>query len=222
MGELFGSGGSFRHRGPSIANTQRVSSNIANTHQYCFSTAACTHRNYTAVHTKHRKYTASQLKYYEYTATYIKDRNCTAVHTKHPKYTVTQHASTVSMQRYYSSTAALAHIADASIASAQRVGSNVTNTQLRTSSIAIHRSAHPASQRHSESSQRLRAYSDIAVVQLLAHIANPSIASTQRVSSNVASAQLHAARIANTEVHIKHPKNTASQLKDCECTAILL
>ena len=116
----------------------------------------------------------------------------------------------------------LVHIANPSIASAQRVGSNITNTQLRTSSIAIHRSAHQASQRHSESSQRLRAYSDIAVVQLLAHIANPSIASTQRISSNVASAQLHAARIANTEVHIKHSKNTASQLKDCECTAILL
>ena len=116
----------------------------------------------------------------------------------------------------------LVHIANPSIASTQRVSSNVTNTQLRTSSIAIHRSAHQASQRHSESAQRLRVYSDIAVVQLLAHIANPSIASTQRVSSNVASAQLHAARIANAEVHIKHPKNTASQLKDCECTAILL
>ena len=41
-----------------------------------------------------------------------------------------------------------------------------------------------ASQRHSESSQRLRAYSDIAVVQLLAHIAHP--ANTQRVGSDVA------------------------------------
>ena len=116
----------------------------------------------------------------------------------------------------------LVHIANPSIASTQRVSSNVTNTQLRTSSIAIHRSAHQASQRHSESAQRLRVYSDIAVVQLLAHIANPSIANTQRVSSNVASTQLHTARIANTEVHIKHPQNTASQLKDCECTAILL
>ncbi len=34
-----------------------------------------------------------------------------------------------------------------SIASTQRVSSNVMNTQLRTSSIAIHRSAHPASQK---------------------------------------------------------------------------
>ena len=88
------------------------------------------------------------------------------------------------------------HIANPSIASAQRVGSNVTNTQLRTSSIAIHRSAHQASQRHSESAQRLRVYSDIAVVQLLAHIANPSIASTQRVSSNVTNTQLRTSSIA--------------------------
>ena len=78
----------------------------------------------------------------------------------------------------------LVHIANPSIASTQRVSSNVTNTQLRTSSIAIHRSAHQASQRHSESAQRLRVYSDIAVVQLLAHIAQP--ANTQRVGSDVA------------------------------------
>ena len=116
----------------------------------------------------------------------------------------------------------LVHIANPSIASTQRVSSNVTNTQLRTPSIAVHRSACQASRIHSESAHILQVYSDIAVVQLLAHIANPSIANTQRVSSNVASTQLHTARIAKTEVHIKHPKNTASQLKDCECTAILL
>ena len=43
-----------------------------------------------------------------------------------------------------------------------------------------------ASQIHSESAQILRVYIDIAVVQLLAHIANPSIAITQRVGSDVA------------------------------------
>ena len=46
--------------------------------------------------------------------------------------------------------------------------------------------AHQASQIHSESAQILRAYIDIAVVQLLAHIAHPSIANTQRVGSDVA------------------------------------
>ena len=43
-----------------------------------------------------------------------------------------------------------------------------------------------ASQIHSESAQILRVYIDIAVVQLPAHIANPSIANTQRVGSDVA------------------------------------
>ena len=37
-----------------------------------------------------------------------------------------------------------------------------------------------------ESAQRLRVYIYIAVVQLRAHIANPSIANTQRVGSDVA------------------------------------
>ena len=43
-----------------------------------------------------------------------------------------------------------------------------------------------ASQIHSESAQTLRVYSDIAVAQLPAHIANPSIANTQRVGLDVA------------------------------------
>ena len=48
----------------------------------------------------------------------------------------------------------------------------------------IHSSAHQASPKHSESAQILRVCCDIAVVQLLAHIANPSIANTQRVGSD--------------------------------------
>ena len=53
----------------------------------------------------------------------------------------------------------------------------------------IHRSAHQASQIHSESAQILRVYSDIAVVQLLAHIANPgSDVATQIIDLEVRSA----------------------------------
>ena len=50
----------------------------------------------------------------------------------------------------------------------------------------VHKNARQASQTHSESAQILKVYIDIAVVQLLAHIAHPSIANTQRVGSDVA------------------------------------
>ena len=61
-----------------------------------------------------------------------------------------------------------------------------------------------ASQIHSESAQTLRIHTDIALVQLPAHIAitqpcTPSIASTQRVSLNITSTQLRTSRIANTQ-----------------------
>ena len=134
---------------PSIANTQRVSSNIANTQLRTSSIA---------IHRSARQ--ASQI-----------------------------HSESAQILRVCSDTDVvqpLVHIANPSIASTQRVSSNVTNTQLRTSSIAIHRSTRQASQIHNESAQRLRVYSDIAVVQLLAHIANPSIANTQRVGSDIA------------------------------------
>ena len=63
LGQLFGSGGSFRHRGPSIANTQRVSSDIA-TLQSTPSTATASQlrqRDSTAANTKHREHTVQEL-----------------------------------------------------------------------------------------------------------------------------------------------------------------
>ena len=88
-----------------------------------------------------------------------------------------------SVQRYCCSTAACAH--------RKSKHRKYTASQLKCCEYTAtyskdrkYRSAHQASQKHSESAQRLRVYSDIAVVQLLAHIAHP--ANTQRVGSDVA------------------------------------
>ena len=109
-----------------------------------------------------------------------------------------------------------------------------------------------ASQIHSESAQTLRIRTDIALVQLLAHIAITQpcthyasqlkyckhccihqashLHSRAHQASQVHSESAQMLRIHSyvhqasqyTEVHAKHPKYTASQLKYCECTATLL
>ena len=88
-----------------------------------------------------------------------------------------------SVQRYCCSTAACTH--------RQSKHRKYTASQLKCCEYTAiyskdrkYRSAHQASQINSESAQILRVHSDIAVVQLLAHIAHP--ANTQRVGSDVA------------------------------------
>ena len=82
---------------------------------------------------------------------------------------------------------------------------DIATVQLHTPRIAIAQPCtHKASQIHSESAQILRIHTDIALVQLPAHIAitqpcTPSIASTQRVRSNMTSTQLCTSRIATAQ-----------------------
>ena len=134
------------------------------------------YRNYAAIHFKHRKHTAVHTKH------------CTPKHRKTTASRVLYHECTAACSKHYK---------------AQNIIKHLTYRDAARKS-QMHSHAQRALRIHIESAQILRIQPDIAVVQPPAHIAvtqpcAPSVANTQRVSSDIPTVQLRTPSAESTQ-----------------------